>query len=964
MTEIQGSFQSRHIGPDASARDAMLRTIGVPSIDALIEQTIPSGIRLARPLDLPEADSEHGYLRRLAEISSKNIVARSYIGMGYYDCVTPSVILRNVFENPGWYTPYTPYQAEIAQGRLESLLNFQTVVKDLTGTDIATASLLDEGTAAAEAMTMFHRLQAKKAAAGQESVFLVSERCFPQTIDVIRGRAEPLGIRLEIGDPSAMAMEQAFGLLLQYPDDHGEVADLRPLIEKAHAAGLLVAVATDLMALTLLTPPGEMGADAVVGNSQRLGVPLGYGGPHAAFLATRESFVRQAPGRIIGISVDARGRQAYRMALQTREQHIRREKATSNICTAQALLANIAAMYAVFHGPAGLRAIGGRIHRLAQALEAGLAAFGYRQTNTAYFDTLRIEGADTEKVRAAADAVRINFRYFSDGAIGISLDETTSIQDVVEIVKVFTAARGGPVTHVLRIDPDAPVSVKAPSPLQRTSKYLTHPVFNSHHSETKMMRYIRSLERKDVGLDTAMIPLGSCTMKLNAASEMLPVTWSHFSRMHPFAPAAQAAGYRHVFDELEQALCRITGLAAVSLQPNSGAQGEFAGLMAIRAYHHHRGQPERDVVLIPASAHGTNPASASMAGLKVVVVACDSNGYIVLDDLRAKAEQHRQTLSSLMVTYPSTYGVFEEDIKEICRVVHENGGQVYMDGANMNAQVGLTSPASIGADVCHLNLHKTFAIPHGGGGPGMGPIAVADHLAPYLPGHPVVKVGGSRAIPAIAAAPWGSASILLISYGYIRMLGAAGVTDATRYAILNANYLKARLQSHYDVLYANHNGRVAHEMIFDLRPFKHGAGPSVDEQDVAKRLMDYGFHAPTVSFPVAGTMMIEPTESESKDELDRFCDALIAIRKEIQEVVDGRVDPKDNVLKNAPHTADEVTADDWTHPYSRQQAAYPLPYVRGNKFWPAVGRIDNPYGDRNLICSCPPMEAYEEVAAK
>ena len=962
--EIQGSFQSRHIGPDGSARDAMLRTIGVPSIDALIEQTIPSGIRLTRPLDLPEPDSEHGYLRRLAEIASQNIVARSYIGMGYYDCVTPSVILRNVFENPGWYTPYTPYQAEIAQGRLESLLNFQTVVKDLTGMDIATASLLDEGTAAAESMTMFHRLQAKKAAAGHETVFLVSERCFPQTIDVVRGRAEPLGIRLEIGDPSAMSMEPAFGLLLQYPDDHGDVTDLRPLIEKAHAAGLLVAVATDLMALTLLTPPGEMGADAVVGNSQRFGVPLGYGGPHAAFLATRESFVRQAPGRIIGISVDARGRQAYRMALQTREQHIRREKATSNICTAQALLANIAAMYAVFHGPEGLRAIGRRIHRLAQALEAGLASSGYRQTNAAYFDTLRIEGADAEKVRAAAEAVRINFRYFSDGAIGISLDETTSIDDVEEIVKVFTAARGGPVSPVIRIDPAAPVNVKAPSPLQRTSKYLTHPVFHSHHSETKMMRYIRSLERKDVGLDTAMIPLGSCTMKLNAASEMLPVTWPHFSRMHPLVPAAQAGGYRQIFGELEQALCRITGLAAVSLQPNSGAQGEFAGLMVIRAYHHDRGQPERDVVLIPASAHGTNPASASMAGLKVGVVACDSNGYIVLDDLRAKAEQHKKTLSSLMVTYPSTYGVFEEDIKEICRVVHENGGQVYMDGANMNAQVGLTSPASIGADVCHLNLHKTFAIPHGGGGPGMGPIAVADHLAPYLPGHPVVKVGGSRPIPAIAAAPWGSASILLISYGYIRMLGTAGVTDATRYAILNANYLKARLQGHYDVLYANHNGRVAHEMIFDLRPFKHGAGPSVDEQDVAKRLMDYGFHAPTVSFPVAGTMMIEPTESESKDELDRFCDALIAIRTEIQEVVDGKVDPKDNVLKNAPHTADEVTADDWTHPYSRQQAAYPLPYVRGNKFWPAVGRIDNPYGDRNLICSCPPMEAYEEVGAK
>ena len=916
------------------------------------------------PLDLPEADSEHGYLRRLGGIASRNVAARSYIGMGYYDCVTPSVILRNVFENPGWYTPYTPYQAEIAQGRLESLLNFQTVVKDLTGMDIATASLLDEGTAAAEAMTMFHRLQTKKAAAGHESVFLVSERCFPQTIDVVRGRAEPLGIRLEIGDPATLPMETAFGLLLQYPDDHGEVTDLRPLVEKAHAAGLLVAVASDLMALTLLTPPGEMGADAVVGNSQRFGVPLGYGGPHAAFLATRESFVRQAPGRIIGISVDARGRQAYRMALQTREQHIRREKATSNICTAQALLANIAAMYAVFHGPKGLRAIGGRIHRLAQTLEAALTELGYQQTNRAYFDTLRIEGADAEKVRVAAESAAINFRYFGHDAIGISLDETTSTDDVVEIVRLFTAVRGGAVRTAMRFVPDAPVTVKAPASLQRTSQYLTHPVFNSHHSETKMMRYIRSLERKDVGLDTSMIPLGSCTMKLNAASEMLPVTWPHFSRMHPFAPATQATGYRQVFDELEHALCRITGLAAVSLQPNSGAQGEFAGLMTIRAYHHHRGQPERDVVLIPASAHGTNPASASMAGLKVVVVACDNNGYIVLDDLRAKAEQYKKTLSSLMVTYPSTYGVFEEDIKEICRVVHQHGGQVYMDGANMNAQVGLTSPASIGADVCHLNLHKTFAIPHGGGGPGMGPIAVAEHLAPYLPGHPVVKVGGARPIPAIAAAPWGSASILLISYGYIRMLGATGMTDATRYAILNANYLKARLQGHYDVLYANHNGRVAHEMIFDLRPFKHGAGPSVDEQDVAKRLMDYGFHAPTVSFPVAGTMMIEPTESESKDELDRFCDALIAIRKEIQEVVDGNADAKDNVLKNAPHTADEVTSDSWTHPYSREQAAYPLPYVRANKVWPSVARIDNPYGDRNLICSCPPMEAYEEVGAK
>jgi glycine dehydrogenase len=959
--ETHGSFQSRHIGPDRAARDAMLKTIGVRSLDELIEQTIPSGIRLTSPLDSPAAESEAAYLRRLSEIAARNVTSRSYIGMGYYDCVTPSVILRNVFENPGWYTPYTPYQAEIAQGRLESLLNFQTVVKDLTAMDIATASLLDEGTAAAEAMTMFHRLQTKKAPAGQESVFLVSGRCFPQTIDVLRGRAEPLRIRLEVGDPAALPMDKAFGLLLQYPDDHGELKDLRPLIEKAHAAGLLVAVASDLMALTLLTPPGEMGADVVVGNSQRFGVPLGYGGPHAAFFATRESFVRQAPGRIIGISVDARRRQAYRMALQTREQHIRREKATSNICTAQALLANIAAMYAVFHGPDGLRTIAERIHSLTTSLERALVALGYRQSNRAYFDTLRIDGADIGSVRAAASDARIDLRY-DDGAIGISLDETTTLADVQDIVRLFAHARGQAGTAVIKAD--APFRLNAPSALHRTSKYLTHPVFNSHHSETKMMRYIRSLERKDVGLDTSMIPLGSCTMKLNAASEMLPVTWASFSRMHPFAPTDQSAGYQQVFAELERALCAVTGLDAVSLQPNSGAQGEFAGLMTIRAYHHDRGQRERDVVLIPASAHGTNPASATMAGLKVVVVACDNNGYIVLDDLRAKAEQYKDTLSSLMVTYPSTYGVFEEDIKEICRVVHENGGQVYMDGANMNAQVGLTSPASIGADVCHLNLHKTFAIPHGGGGPGMGPIAVAKHLAPYLPGHPVIKVGGSKAIPAIAAAPWGSASILLISYGYIRMLGADGMTAATKYAILNANYLKARLQGHYDVLYANHNGRVAHEMIFDLRPFKHGAGPSVDEQDVAKRLMDYGFHAPTVSFPVAGTMMIEPTESESKDELDRFCDALISIRKEIEEIVDGSAEPVDNVLKNAPHTAEEVTSDTWTHPYSRQKAAYPLPYLRGHKFWPAVARIDNPYGDRNLICACPPMEAYEEVAAK
>jgi glycine cleavage system P protein (glycine dehydrogenase) len=966
MPETPGSFQTRHIGPGPHDRDAMLRAVGVASIDELIDQTIPPDIRSKAPLDLPPGEGEYEYLRRLRTIGSRNIIARSYIGMGYYDCVTPSVILRNVFENPGWYTPYTPYQAEIAQGRLESLLNFQTVVKDLTAMDIATASLLDEATAAAEAMTMFHRLQAKKAPPGQESVFLVSSRCFPQTLAVLQGRAEPLNIRLEIGEPEsfdAAQLSRAFGMLLQYPDDRGEIRDLRGTIERAHGAGVLVAVASDLLALTLITPPGEMGADVVVGNSQRFGVPLGYGGPHAAFFATRESFVRQAPGRIIGISVDAKGRQAYRMALQTREQHIRREKATSNICTAQALLANIAAMYAVYHGPDGLRAIARRVHAMAAALEETLVANGATQTNKAYFDTLHIGGIDAATVRREAQARAINFRYFSDGTIGISLDETTTTEDLADIVRVFGAggALASAVGRSTAFANRTPGSVGA---LVRTSSYLTHPVFNTHRSETQMMRYIRSLERKDVGLDRSMIPLGSCTMKLNAASEMLPVTWPEFSRLHPFAPVEQAAGYRQVFEELEHALCRITGFAAVSLQPNSGAQGEFAGLMTIRAYHRDRGDDRRNVVLIPSSAHGTNPASATMAGLKVVVVACDSNGNVDLGDLRTRAAQHRESLAALMVTYPSTHGVFEEEIREICRTVHEHGGQVYMDGANMNAQVGLTSPAAIGADVCHLNLHKTFAIPHGGGGPGMGPIAVAKHLAPYLPGHPVLHVGGERAIPAVAAAPWGSASILLISYGYIRMLGADGMTEATRIAILNANYIKARLQGHYDELYANHNGRVAHEMIFDLRPFKHGAGPSVDEQDVAKRLMDYGFHAPTVSFPVAGTMMIEPTESEPKEELDRFCDALIAIREEIRAIVDGKADARDNVLKNAPHTAEEVSSDSWTHPYSREQAAYPLPFVRGNKFWPSVARIDNPYGDRNLICACPPIEAYEPVASK
>ena len=965
--QAPGSFQSRHIGPDLGERGEMLREIGVPSLDALIDQTVPPGIRAKTPLDLPPGEAEHDYLRRLRSIAARNVVARSYIGMGYYGCVTPSVILRNVFENPGWYTPYTPYQAEIAQGRLESLLNFQTMVRDLTGLDIATASLLDEGTAAAEAMAMFHRVQAAQKRKSASNVFLVGGRCYPQTLDVLRGRAEPLDISVEVGDVQQLGdvdFGRAFGLLLQYPDERGAVSDLRPIIDRAHRAGVLVVVATDLLALTVLTPPGDMGADAAVGNSQRFGVPLGFGGPHAAFLATRETYVRQAPGRIIGLSVDARGRKAHRMALQTREQHIRREKATSNICTAQALLANIAAMYAVYHGPEGLKAIASRIHATAAAVERALTTLGYSQTNAAYFDTLWIEGADAAAVRQAAERRGINFRY-ADGGIGIAIDETVSAQDARDIVDIFAEAKGGKTHTTLVIDAAAVQPVNAPEALRRTTPYLTHPVFTSHHSETKMMRYIKSLERRDVGLDTSMIPLGSCTMKLNAASEMIPVSWPEFAALHPFAPPSQTQGYAQIFSELEAALCRITGFAAVSLQPNSGAQGELTGLMTIRAYHRDRGDGARNVVLIPSSAHGTNPASAAMAGLKVVVVACDAKGNVDLHDLGAKAKQHAGALAALMVTYPSTHGVFEEEIREICAIVHEHGGQVYMDGANMNAQVGLTSPAAIGADVCHLNLHKTFAIPHGGGGPGMGPIAVASHLAPYLPGHPVVRVGGDKAIKAVSSAPWGSASILLISYGYIRMLGAEGMTDATRVAILNANYIKARLDGHYDELYANHNGRVAHELIFDLRPFKMGSGPSVDEQDVAKRLMDYGFHAPTVSFPVAGTMMIEPTESESKDELDRFCDALIAIRREIQDVLDGRADARDNVLKNAPHTAEEVTADGWSHPYSREQAAYPLPFVRANKFWPAVARIDNPYGDRNLVCACPPIETYveEEAAA-
>jgi glycine dehydrogenase len=951
-------FQPRHIGPSPADTADMLKAVGAPSLDALIDEAIPASIRLREPLNLPPAESEHQYLQRLTEIARKNKTFRSYIGLGYHDTITPSVILRMVMENPGWYTPYTPYQAEIAQGRLESLLNFQTMVADLTGMEVANASLLDEATAAAEAMTLLHRVRTNKPGQGERGLFLVSDRCLPQTIDVLKTRAEPLDIDLHVGPMDGMTFDsRVFGVLLQYPDEQGLVQDIRAFVGKAHEAGVLVAVGTDLLALALMTPPGEMGADVVFGNSQRFGVPLGYGGPHAAFFATRNAFVRQAPGRIIGVSVDAHGRKAYRMALATREQHIRREKATSNICTAQALLANMAAMYAVYHGPEGLKAIASRVHSLARVLEAELTPLGVKQTNAQYFDTLRLEfPGGVQKVREAALARGINFRYIDNHSMSIALNETVDLSDIRDIVAVFADASGktAPVVDFDSYERTL-TSDTTPAELRRTSPYLTHPVFNTHRSETQMMRYIRSLERKDIGLDTSMIPLGSCTMKLNSATEMLPVTWEHFGRLHPFAPVEQAQGYAQVARELEEALCAITGFAAVSLQPNSGAQGEFAGLMVIRAYHRDRGDDHRDVVLIPASAHGTNPASAAMAAMRVVVVATAANGNVDVADLRKKAAEHADRLSCLMITYPSTHGVFEDDIIEICRIVHEHGGQVYMDGANMNAQSGLTSPAKIGADVCHLNLHKTFAIPHGGGGPGMGPIGVARHLAAYLPGHPLIKTGGERAIHAVSAAPWGSASILLISYGYIRMLGVEGVTAATKYAILNANYIKARLESHYPVLYTRANGRVAHEMIFDLRAFKSSG---VDEMDVAKRLMDYGFHAPTVSFPVAGTLMVEPTESEDKGELDRFCDAMIQIRKEIDAVVSGKADKQDNVLKNAPHTAEAVMASEWKHPYSREEAAFPLPFVKANKFWPSVGRIDNPYGDRNLFCSCPPVEAF------
>ncbi|MEX2116082.1 MAG: aminomethyl-transferring glycine dehydrogenase [Bacteroidota bacterium] len=950
-------FQSRHIGPQADELQSMFDLLGVASLDELIDQTVPAAIRRKDPLQLPEAMSEHEYLRWIKDVAGKNRVLTSYLGQGYNGTVTPSVIRRNIFENPGWYTQYTPYQAEISQGRLEALLNYQTMIIDLTGMEVANASLLDEGTAAGEAMAMFHSLAARETNGTPKNKFLVSGKVLAQTIEVVKSRALPLGIEIVVGDHERLMIDASFfGALLQYPAQDGGVIDYSGFIGRVHEAGGLVAVAADLLSLALLKPPGEFGADVVIGNSQRFGVPMGFGGPHAGYFATRNEHIRVMPGRLIGVSIDAHGRRAYRMTLQTREQHIRREKATSNICTAQALLAVMAGMYAVYHGPAGIKRIASRVHGLTRALEAELQSLGYRQTNSAYFDSLNVEVKSSDDVIRRAAKAGYNLRKIDGTHVGVSLDETAGTSDVQNVVNVFAAAAGkNPRDMDFVKYSDSADGL--PGNFRRTSPYLTHPVFNTHHSETEMMRYIKRLENRDLSLMHAMIPLGSCTMKLNAATELLPVSWPEFGGLHPFVPADQTEGYRQIFRELEEALCEITGFAATSLQPNSGAQGEFTGLMVIRAYHQDHGSKNRNIALIPASAHGTNPASAVMAGMRVVVVQCDDMGNIDIVDLESKAGQHRDSLAALMVTYPSTYGIFEERIRDICAIVHKHGGLVYMDGANLNAQVGLTSPALIGADVCHINLHKTFAIPHGGGGPGMGPICVTKELAPYLPGHHVTGLGGAKAIPAVSSAPWGSASILLISYAYIKMLGAEGLTEATRMAILNANYLKVKLERHYPALYQGKNGRVGHEFILTLKPFK-AAG--IEVEDVAKRLMDYSFHAPTVSFPVAGALMIEPTESEPRRELDRFVEAMVSIRKEIQEVVDGKADKDDNLLKNAPHTAIEAMADSWSHPYSREQALFPVADLRDNKFWVPVGRINNTYGDRNIMCSCPPVEMYAE----
>jgi glycine dehydrogenase len=951
-------FVDRHIGPREADIAKMVQALGLRSLDGLVAQTVPEAIRTQAPLDLPPAASEHELLGELQTLADQNQLFRSYLGMGYAPCITPAVIQRNILENPGWYTAYTPYQAEVAQGRLEALLTFQTMTMDLTGLDVAGASLLDEATAAAEAMAMLHGL-----ARDDQNIFFISENCHPQTIAVVRTRAEPRGITIVVGDHASFVFEaRVFGALVQYPGTDGTACDYREFCERAHGSGARVVMACDLLSLALLVPPGELGADVALGNSQRLGVPMGYGGPHAAFFATRKEFTRRMPGRLIGVSQDVHGHIAYRMALQTREQHIRRDKATSNICTAQVLLAVIAGFYAVYHGPQGLRGIAERVAGLAARLGRGLRQRGLVLGSDAFFDTVRVGGSpmDVAAWLAGAEARHMNFRRLSSSSVTVTLDETTTEADVDEILAVFAEA---PSTGkgTAEAAPGAGMdSTAIPEGLRRRSPYLTHPIFNSFHSETQMLRYIRSLEARDLSLTHSMIPLGSCTMKLNATVEMMPITWPRWSGLHPYAPARQAQGYQAVFRQLEAMLATITGLPAVSLQPNAGSQGEFAGLLVIRAYHKDRGQGHRNICLIPSSAHGTNPASAVMAGLEVVVVKCDERGNVDERDLADKAALHADRLAALMITYPSTHGVFEEGIKRLCDTIHRHGGQVYLDGANLNAQVGLVRPADVGADVCHVNLHKTFCIPHGGGGPGMGPICAAAHLRDYLPGHPSEDTDRRKHIGPVSAAPWGSASILLISWAYIRLMGRDGLTQATRVAILNANYLAKRLETHYPVVYRGAQGHVAHECILDLRPLKKTAGVEVD--DVAKRLVDYGFHAPTMSFPIPGTLMIEPTESESLDEIDRFCEAMIAIRQEIAEIEKGAISQTDNPLKNAPHTAEAVTAEPWAHPYTRQRAAFPLPWVRQSKYWPPVGRLNNVFGDRNFMCACPPIAAFETPA--
>ncbi len=956
-------FVNRHIGPRNKDLEQMRAECGADSINALIDETIPANIRLDKELKLNPALSEHQFIRRLKKTALKNKVFKSYIGMGYNPVIIPPVIQRNILENPGWYTQYTPYQAEIAQGRLEALLNFQTLISDLTAMDLANASLLDEGTAAAEAMSMFYSLRPRNKKEANQ--FFVSDECYPQTLDVLKTRAKPLGIELVIGNPLTIELtNNMFGLLVQYPAGNGEIRDYSTLFNKADAKNIFKTVAADLLSLLLLKAPGEFGADTVVGSSQRFGIPMGYGGPHAAYFATREKYKRNIPGRIIGVSVDAQGNKAYRMALQTREQHIRRDKATSNICTAQVLLAIMAGMYAVYHGPNGLKFIAERIRNFTCILDLALNKLGYNQLNKYYFDTLliRTDEATVNKIKDNSLSKMVNLRYLDSGKIGITINEAAEASDLEELIGIFAAAAGKTVDDNLLDQLSADADSKDFDFMKRESDYLTHPVFNSYHSETELLRYMKILENRDLSLAHSMTPLGSCTMKLNATTEMLGITWSEFCDIHPFAPEDQAMGYKQIFEELEADFAEITGLAAVSLQPNSGAQGEFTGLMVIREYLKSKGEGERKIVLIPSSAHGTNPASAVMAGMQVVVVKCDENGNIDIDDLKEKAEANKDKFAALMITYPSTHGVFEENVLDICETVHKYGGQVYMDGANMNAQVGLTSPAIIGADVCHLNLHKTFCIPHGGGGPGVGPIAVAEHLVPFLPGNPVVNIGTEKSITAVSSAPWGSADILLISYAYIKLMGSKGLTDASKAAIVSANYMMAKLSSEYKVLYTGASGRVAHELIFDMREFKQTA--KVEVEDIAKRLMDYGFHAPTVSFPVAGTLMIEPTESESKAEIDRYCDALISIRNEIKEIEKGKADIDDNLLKNAPHTLQSVITDEWNHLYSREKAAYPLSYTRENKFWPSVGRIDSAYGDRNLVCVCLPVSEYADEAAE